>query len=65
MRERFREQLQKEMTRGQFLQIMAGLLLSIFGFNNLLALFTSDQKPGRNASVANSNEYFGTRRFGK
>jgi hypothetical protein len=65
MRERFREQLQKEMTRGQFLQIMAGLLLSIFGFNNLLALFGSNEKSAKTASAASQNQYFGTRKFGK
>jgi len=65
MRERFREQLQKEMTRGQFLQIMGGLLLSVFGFNNLLHLFGSDQTDRRNNGIPSSDQSFGTRRFGK
>ncbi len=65
MRERFREQLQKEMTRGQFLQIMAGLLLSIFGFNNLLSFFSPSQSSECHPLSPGIDQDFGTRRFGR
>ena len=65
MREHFREQLQKEMTRGQFLQVMAGLLLAVFGVHNLLAFFSSEQNAARSSDSSALDQSFGSRRFGK
>lgn len=65
MRERFREQLQKEMTRSQFLQVMAGLLLSVFGFQSLLSFFSPSQPSERHPLSPGIDQDFGTRRFGR
>jgi len=65
MREYLREQLDKEMTRKQFLQTMAGLLLAVFGYHNLLQFMTNsaNHKTSQHAAATNPDG-FGSRSFG-
>jgi hypothetical protein len=66
MREYLREQLNKEMTRKQFLQAMAGLLLAVFGFHNLVNFLTSSTGSHTTSQhpPATDPDGFGSRRFG-
>jgi len=65
MRDNLREQLDKEITRKQFLQYMAAAMLAMFGLNNLVSLLTGN-KPQRVVvqQPPNDHDGFGTRRFG-
>ncbi len=68
MRKNLNDLLTKEMTRKQFLQLMAGGMLALFGFSNFLAFLSSQgrvpehlidespQDPGRHG--------FGSSKFG-
>lgn len=70
MRDRLRVALETEMTRKQFLQYLAGILLMVFGLDNLLSLLFGDKNhihlpSGTNASTADGVGGFGTRKFGE
>jgi hypothetical protein len=67
MRDYFRDQLNKEMTRKQFLQALAGLLLAVFGFHNLVNFLSSSQQPLHSSDhgKATNPDGFGSRNFGK
>lgn len=57
------EILDREVTRKEFLTILAGSGLALFGFNNFIAfLQTVTAKPAQ--SSTNSPDSFGTRKFG-
>lgn len=62
-----RDKLQAEITRKQFLQYMGIVLLSIFGFNNLLSLFGTHKHlttyVSQNVKEAERHG-FGSSRFG-
>jgi hypothetical protein len=70
MHDYIREQLQREMTRKEFLQILTGILLSVFGFHNLLALLSGHAAGSTRPSSAvdsllgDSRHGFGSRKFG-
>ena len=68
MRDSFREQLNKQMTRKEFLQWLFAALLAIFGFHNLIALLTGTSshtsRPLGGQPVQDVTG-FGTRRFGR
>jgi hypothetical protein len=40
MRDYLRDQMQREITRKEFLQILTGVMLSVFGFHNIIALLS-------------------------
>jgi len=66
MRDNLREQLDKEITRKQFLQYMAAAMLTMFGLNNLVSLLTGN-KPQRiviETQPQTNHDGFGTRKFG-
>lgn len=69
MRELIREQLAKEMTRKQFLQYMAGVMLMVFGLENIINLLLRPRAGQATAAgkiqMDNSEHGFGSRRFGK
>lgn len=65
MREYLREQLNKEMTRKQFLQTLAGLMLAVFGFHNLLNFLGASGNPHTSShGKATDPDGFGSRSFG-
>lgn len=62
------ELMKKELTRKQFLQLLAVLIISVLGFNNLYSLLT---KAGSTASTArlqskhtDTSSGFGSSKFG-
>jgi hypothetical protein len=69
MRDAFREQLNKQMTRKEFLQWLLAAALAIFGFHNLITLLTGASHSAPRTSTAsqptNNLTGFGTRRFGR
>jgi len=64
MRDNMREQLNKEMTRKQFLQYLAGALLMIFGFNNLMTLLLGNKSQRILLQPETDRSGFGSRKFG-
>jgi NAD dependent epimerase/dehydratase family enzyme len=58
---RYQQLLQQEVTRKQFIQVMALAIVSILGFSNLLNLLTGAVKP---AKVADASHGFGSNKFG-
>jgi hypothetical protein len=68
MREQLRERLETEVTRKQFLQYMAGAILMVFGFSNLLSLLQGTKVIEKQiflpAPGGDHGSGFGTRRFG-
>ena len=57
------EVLDKEITRKQFLQLLAGSSLALFGANNFIAFFHN--MTGKTQPLAAQNGAdFGTRKFG-
>lgn len=63
MRDNLREQLNKEMTRKQFLQYLTGALLMVFGLHNLVSLLTGS-KHIIVQQEAQGRHGFGSRSFG-
>jgi len=66
MRDDLRDQLAKEITRKQFLQYMAGAVLTIFGFGNLINLLTGGKHAHHllGGTVDNNRHGFGSSKFG-
>lgn len=64
MKQSIQEQLQREMTRKQFLQLMAVAVFSILGINNLVNLLS---RTAKSAAPANPSERhgFGASKFGE
>lgn len=59
------ELLTKELTRKQFLQVLGVMVISIFGFNNLLNMLTNFNRPADKSSAKSSAKNgFGSSRFG-
>jgi hypothetical protein len=60
------EILDKEISRKQFLQIIAGSGLTLFGFSNLLAYIRAivERQPAAAQASADAGHGFGTRKFG-
>jgi hypothetical protein len=70
MRDGLRGTLNTEVTRKQFLQYLAGVLLMIFGLDNLISLLKNDLRhakylPNSNTSSSNGTSSFGSRKFGE
>lgn len=66
MKNEIQERLTQELSRKQFLQLIGGALLMVFGFNNLVALLLG-KKPGHNVFIQQSIEArhgFGSSKFG-
>ncbi|MFA5004289.1 MAG: hypothetical protein WC498_03385 [Candidatus Saccharimonadales bacterium] len=65
MREDFHSQLSKEITRKQFLQYVAGAVLVVFGFDNLMRLLTGSNRHTHGVlSNPDGRHGFGSRKFG-
>ena len=68
MQSSLHEHLNKEITRKQFLQYMAGTVLAVFGLSSLLSLLSSGRAIERQIAVGvpggDSSSTFGSRRFG-
>lgn len=66
MRNDIQERLSQELSRKQFLQLMGGAILMVFGFNNLVTLLLG-KKPGHDVFIHNSpngSHGFGSSKFG-
>ncbi len=64
MKQSIREQLQKEMTRKQFLQLMTLAVLSILGVNNVLGLLGKFTKNQPTVAQQAEPHGFGSSKFG-
>lgn len=67
MHDRIREQLEREVTRKEFLQVIAGLLLAVFGVHNLITFFLNVSDPNKRITSLPNEEAsrgFGSRKFG-
>ncbi len=62
MRETLHEQLGRELTRKQFLQLLTAGLLAIFGLNNLISLLTGQKLFTRQETQ--DRHGFGSSKFG-
>jgi len=69
MREQWRERLNTEITRGQFLRYMGGALLMVFGLDNLLSLLAGSNRLNvptpAPQPLPDQAAGFGTRKFGR
>ncbi len=63
MRGKLEDLLTREMNRKQFLQYMAGLMIVLLGFRNLIEMLTRYDKQSSSPSIK-ADHGFGTRRFG-
>jgi len=59
-----KEILSQEITRKQFVTIMVGGVVAVFGFNNLLAFITGVTNPHHANHDASGRHGFGASKFG-
>lgn len=64
MKEPLNQFLMQEMTRKQFLQLLAGGIIGLFGFSNLIALIMRTNKVAQNPPHDSDRHGFGSRKFG-
>jgi hypothetical protein len=66
MRDYLREQLQREITRKEFIQILGVLLLSIFGVHNFVNIIAGNfpGTKGKRRGGGPASHGFGSSRFG-
>jgi hypothetical protein len=67
MRDYLREQLQREITRKEFIQILGVLLLSVFGVHNFVNIIAGNfpgAKGKRGSNHATASHGFGSSKFG-
>jgi hypothetical protein len=65
MRDYLREQLQREITRKEFLQILGVLLLSVFGVHNFVNIIAGNLPGAKHrSSHGRASHGFGSSKFG-